>query len=433
MPEFHFNHIYAPVFSTQKRYIDIWGGRARGGSYFGTDYFLFLMTQPNYFRGYFIRQTFNDIKDSLFQDIKDRIEDNPTLDIEDFKINEANYSLIYKPTGNKIISKGVTGDGKRTAKLKSLAGATHILMEEADEVGESEFNQMDLSLRTIKTEKIQIIRVFNPPSKAHWIWKSYNLSDIEVEIDGKIVNYCKADPKSDSDILSIWSTYEDNLINVQDSTITKLEAFKESDVDYYYTIVKGLISDGFKGRIYSGWNVISNEEYNNIDLPKIYIIDFGYSEDPNAIIEEKSSNQYRYIKELLYLTGLDNLELAKKMHDLGICNNDLIIADPGNGGDLRIAELRRGFKNIDNYPDLKYNNIRPAIKGKNSINFGIGKVKSVSKTIFMTESSTNGWSEYSLYKWALDAEKNPTKTPVDKNNHIMDCIRYHELAKGIYF
>lgn len=434
MPEFHFNHIYASIFSTEKRYIDIWGGRARGGSYFGTDYFLYLMTQPYYFRGYFIRQTFNDIKDSLFQDIKDRIEDNQTLDIEDFKINEANYSLLYKPTGNKILSKGVTGDGKRTAKLKSLAGATHILIEEADEVGESEFNQMDLSLRTIKAEKIQIIRIFNPPSKSHWIWKSYNLSDIEVKIDGKNVNYCKAEPKTESDILSIWSTYEDNLKNVQESTIFKLEAFKETDPDYYYTIVKGLISDGFKGRIYSGWNIITNKCYNDlIYSTRVYVIDFGYSEDPNAIIEVKSDGQYRYIKELLYETGLDNLELAKKMHNIGIRKNDLIIGDPGNGGDLRMAELRRGFKNIDNYPDLKFTNIRPAIKGKNSINFGIGKVKSISKTLFMTESSSNGWSEYGLYKWALDADKNPTDTPVDKNNHIMDCIRYHELSKGVYF
>ena len=92
MITFHFNEIYQQVFTTEKRIIDIHGGRGRGGSHFGTDYFLYLLTQPAYFRGYFIRKTLNDIKTSLFQDIKDRIEENPDLDIKDFHINENNYS-----------------------------------------------------------------------------------------------------------------------------------------------------------------------------------------------------------------------------------------------------------------------------------------------------------------------------------------------------
>jgi len=430
MPDFHFNNIYKDVFSTDKRYIDVWGGRGRGGSYFGTDYFLFLITQPKYFRGYFVRHTFNDIKDSLFQDIKDRIDENETLNYEDFKINEANYSLVYKPTGNKIISKGITGDGKRTAKMKSLAGATHVLIEESDEIGETEFNQMDLSLRTIKTDKIQIIRIFNPPSKAHWIWKSYNLSDVEITIDGKITNFCKAEPKSDSNILSIWSVYEDNYRNLQQSTIVKFESFLESDPDYYYNQVRGLISDGAKGRIYSGWKHISDDYFNKLNLTYVYIVDFGYSNDPNAIIMEKWDNSYRYIKELLYETGLDNIALAKRMRDLGIKSTDIVVADMGGGGDLRIAELRRGWDNIEGYPDLRFS-VFPTLKGGGSIKFGINRVKS--NTLFMTESSVNGWNEYQEYKWRLDADKNPTDQPMDKYNHIMDCIRYFELNKGTLY
>lgn len=430
MPEFHFNHIYKPVFSTDKRYIDIWGGRGRGGSYFGTDYFLFLITQPNYFRGYFLRQTFNDIKDSLFQDIKDRIEENETLNIEDFKINEANYSLLYVPTGNKIISKGVTGSGKRTAKLKSLAGATHILIEEADEIGEDEFYQMDLSLRTTKSNKIQIIRIFNPPSKHHWIWKSYNLSDIELNIDGKQITYCTAEAKSDSDILSIWSTYEENKINVKESTVKRFEAFKESDPDYYYTIVKGLISDGARGRIYNGWKAITDGYFDSLDASYIYTLDFGYSNDPNALVKIKYEGYDRYYKELLYETGLDNLELAKRLYDLGITESDIIIADTGNGGDLRIAELRRGFRNLEGYPDLRYN-IHPTIKGPGSIKFGINRVKSINA--HYTESSKNLIHEYHSYKWGMDVNKIPTDNPIDENNHCMDAIRYGELSKGTLY
>lgn len=428
MPQFSFNKIYAPVFSTKARTIDIWGGRGRGGSHFGTDYFLFLITQPIYFRGYFVRQTFNDIRDSLFRDFKDRIADNPTIDINDFHIQENEMKILYKPTGNLIISKGVKKDGQRTAKMKSIAGATHVLIEEADELGQEDYDQLDLSLRTIKADKIQILRVFNPPSKNHWIWRDYTLTESE------ITGYYDAYPKSTADILSVFSTYHENIRNIQESTITKFEGFKSTNPEYYYTTVRGLISEGARGRIYAGckWKSITDEFFEELDLRGIYVLDFGYSSDPNALAHIKGHNQHVYARELLYQTELDNLELAKRLIDLGISIKDMIIADPGNGGDLRIAELRRGWPNIEGYPDLaKGFTIYPTIKGQDSINTGIGMVKS--SIVHWTESSKNAWKEYQEYKWALDKDKNPTDTPVDKDNHLMDDLRYYHLCKGRLF
>ena len=342
IPTFRFNHIYKEVFRTDKRYIDIWGGRGRGGSHFGTDYFLFLITQPRYFRGYFVRQVLSDVRDSLFRDFKDRIEENETLNINDFAIRDNDMRITYIPTGNTILAKGVSKDGSRTAKMKSLAGATHVLIEESDEIGESDFDQLDLSLRTIKADKVQIIRVFNPPSQKHWIWRDYNL--IEADIDG----FFKATPKTTSDLLAIWSTYKDNLKNLQPSTIAKFEAFKETNTDYYYNQVCGLISEGGKGRIYNGWQSISVDEYNRLDLPKVYGLDFGYSNDPNALIEIKYGKGVRYCRELIYTAGLDNVQLLEVMQSLGLDKSSLIIADTGGGGDLRIAEIRRGFADKPN-------------------------------------------------------------------------------------
>lgn len=426
MPTFDFNAIYRPIFTTSKRYIDVWGGRGRGGSHFGTDYFLFLITQPKYFRGYFIRQTFNDIRDSLFRDFKDRIEDNPTIRLEDFHIQENEMRITYRPTGNMIMSKGVKKDGSRTAKMKSLAGATHVLIEEADEVGESDFDQLDLSLRTKKAEYVQIVRVFNPPSKNHWIWRDYNLQDSDVE------GYYLAHPKTNSDILSVFSTYHDNLKNLQESTISKFESFLETNPEYYYNQVRGLISEGSKGRIYKGWKAITDKFFEELEYRTIYCLDFGYSEDPNALAAIKHHDQHLYARELLYQTGLDNIQLGKRLVDLGITSKDMIIADSGGGGDLRIAELRRGWKHIEGYPSLADGfNIRPVIKGPGSIKAGINMVKS--HTVHWTESSKNAWLEYQEYKWALDKDKNPTDEPEDRMNHLMDGLRYFALAKGRVF
>src|SRR5438067_4435473 len=118
-----FNELYEPVFTTTARYIDIWGGRARGGSHFGTDYFLFLITHPRYFRGCFLRAVYGDIRGSLWQDFKDRVtaaELKGDLDSDDFAFNESLMSVTYRPTGNSIISKGFKkSTGNQSAKLKS--------------------------------------------------------------------------------------------------------------------------------------------------------------------------------------------------------------------------------------------------------------------------------------------------------------------------
>ena len=415
---FQFNGIYKDVFSTDKRYIDVLGGRGRGGSHFGTDYFLYLITCPEYFRGYFVRQVLSDIRDSLFRDFKDRIEENETLRLDDFHIQDNAMRIAYLPTGNTIMSKGVSKDGSRTAKMKSLAGATHVLIEEADEIKEQDFDQLDLSLRTVKAEKVQIIRIFNPPAKNHWIWRDYNL------VDSGVDGYYMPVVKSDANILSIWSDYHSNENNLQPSTVQKFESFKTTNPEYYYNQVRGLVPEGMKGRVYSGWIPMADDEFERIDSFPVHCLDFGYSEDPTALVKVKMVNDRIYAKELLYKTGIGDYELCGIMKSLGITPEDIIIADYGGGGDLRISNVRRMYQ-VN--PDYVFN-IFPAIKGEGSIKAGISRIKECK--VFATENSSNLWNEYQEYKWALDANGIPTDRPIDKYNHIMDAIRYGVLSKG---
>lgn len=431
-----FNEIYEPLFTTKARYIDLWGGRGRGGSYTGTQYFLHLITKPHYFRGYFVRETFNDIKDSLFQDFKDRIEECENLNIEDFKINENDYSILYKPTGNKIISKGVKKSGQRTAKMKSLAGATHVLIEEADELGEEDFDQMDLSLRTIKAEKIQIIRVFNPPGKEHWIWRDYLLTPAEKPEDytDKEFLYFTAKPKSDANLCSVFSTYNDNILNIEESTIVKFESFKKKKPEYYFTVIKGLISEGMRGRIYSGWEPITDELFNNIDARSIFGLDFGTT-SPAGLVEVKIVKTNLYLREQNY-DPMTTKEIAIKLCKLGIVNQVIIAdsAEPQN-----IQKLRTGWTRDELTPDecekypqmLKGWNIYGVVKGPGSLAFRINQVKDYN--VFLTENSSNFWAEYRNYKWAMDKNKNPTDEPEDNNNHLHDPAGYVVTSKGRYF
>jgi phage terminase large subunit len=407
---------FVPAVNSDKRYIDIWGGRGRGGSYYGTQYFLMRIMHPSYFRGYFLRQTFNDIKTSLWRDFRDRVsemDDEGELRESDFHFNDNAMCATYLPTGNTITSKGVQKSGQRTAKLKSLAGATHILIEEADEISEDDFNQMDDSLRTIKTHTIQVIRIFNPPPKRHWIWRDYILTDSDQE--GYMTATCK-----NPDILSIFSTYKDNRIFINDSAANKYEQYKINNPEWYWTVIRGLVSEGKRGRIFRNWKIITDAEFDDIDRPIAYGLDFGYSEDPTALVAVKFYNEHVYVKELVYQTGLSDpalLEIIRAKCDL----SRPMIADTGGGGDLRIANLRRGFGSGG------LGMIRGAVKGAGSVNAGISQMQGME--VHVTEGSTNLITEYNEYCWQLDANKEPTDSPIDKYNHCIDALRYVVLLR----
>jgi len=436
-----FNRIYKPVFTTNCRYIDAWGGRGRGGSHFGTELFLFHLTQPKYFRGFFVRQTLNDIRDSLWRDFRDRVKqhcDDGELREVDFHFNDNEMRCVYLPTGNMIGSKGVKADGGRTAKMKSLAGASHVLIEEADEVGEEDFDQLDLSLRTVKADNVQIIRIFNPPGKTHWIWRDYVLTDsaqLGVDANGKLIKgYFEAKPKTSSGVLSIFSTWRDNAKNLQQSTKEKYESYKTKKPEYYWTIVRGLISEGMKGRVFSGWQSITNDFFNSIDARSIFGQDFG-SGSPAGLVECKIVGTKIYIRQQNYV-GATEKELGVLYCRLGL-KDQVIIGDSAEP--LTIGKLRRGWQRhelsaeeAESYGGLlKGWNIFGAIKGPGSIKTGIDRLKDYE--VFVTEDSSDLWNEYREYRWALDKNKNPTDEPEDANNHLIDPIRYVVTGKGRYF
>lgn len=394
-----FADLYEPLFTTKARYVDLWGGRGRGGSFTGTQYFLHLITQPEYFRGYLMREIAGDVRESLWRDFKDRIDEADLNDL--FEINETAMSAVYTPTGNILLSKGFKkSSGNRTAKLKSLAGATHVLIEEAEEIAKFDFNQLDDTLRTIKADNIQIIRIFNPPSKNHWLWGKYNLVPHET-----LQGYYRAIPKKDPSLLSIFSTYYDNITNIHESSRQAWEAYRSTDPEYYYTIIQGLVSEGVRGRIYKNFKVC--DAMPGL-YPKFYGLDWGFN-DPIAVVECENHNKTIWVQEKIYRQGLTNSELSREMEAQGINKRSPIYADSAEPKD--IEDMRRmGW------------NILPAQKGPDSVRNGIKFVKE--HEVFVTENSLNLWKETEEYKWRLDQYKMPTNEPEDANNHLMDALRY---------
>lgn len=400
--QFPFSKEYAEIETSNARYVHLWGGRGRGGSYTATQYALRELVKDEYFRCYIMRQVQRDIKDSLFKDVKDRIEENPALDESMFNISDHSCTIINPKNKNEILSKGFVGSNNRTAKLKSLAGASCVIIEEAEEVSEEQFMQLDDSLRK-EGVKVTVFLIFNPPPKGHWIIKRwYNLTE------SKHKGYYVATPKSDDNLLSIFSTYKNNRKNLNPTTLSNYERYKETNPEYYYTTILGLVSEGKKGRIFRDWQPITLEEYNDLEYNESLGLDFGFSADPTAVAGVKRHNNNVYIRQYIYDRELTNPAIKSRLDNLGVSH-------------LTITADSAEPKSIKELKNLGLN-IKGATKGSDSIRAGIDYMKTLN--FYLVEDSRDFWIEVENYCWALDANKEPTNKPIDDYNHLMDALRY---------
>lgn len=173
------------------------------------------------------------------------------------------------------------------------------------------------------------------------------------------------------------------------------------------------------GLVYPRWSSITEAEYKRIKVPVIYGLDFGYSNSPAALVEVKIHKGNIYSKELLYRTGLGLDALAAFIKANVASRGSMIIADSSDP--ILIDHLKKKFGL----------NIRPAIKGKDSIYFGISAINS--NNIFVVEGSDNLQMELSKYRYKEDADGNPLEDPIKEFDHLLDAKRYavvYRIKKG---
>jgi phage terminase large subunit-like protein len=162
---------YNPLFQypNPTRYFIISGGRGSGKSYSVT-YSLLRLTYKGPHIILFTRWTMVSAHISIIPEFIDKISLEGWQ--RDFEITQT--EIINKRTGAKILFKGIkTSQGTATANLKSIAGVTTWVLDEAEElVDEDIFDRIDLSIRSVELPN-KIILVMNPSFKSHWIYKKF--------------------------------------------------------------------------------------------------------------------------------------------------------------------------------------------------------------------------------------------------------------------
>lgn len=143
-----------------------------------------------------------------------------------------------------------------------------------------------------------------------------------------------------------------------------------------------------------------------------YGLDFGFSQDPMALVGIYKLDDNLVIDEVIYRTGVLNSELSSLLKQNGVTGE--IFADAAEP--KSIAELKRYGHQV-----------KPVEKGKDSVKFGIQLVQEYK--LLVTKRSTNLLDELSKYSWKKLRDGGYDDTPIDMYNHAMDAMRYGVMMK----
>ena len=369
---------YIPLFESDSRYYVITGGRGSGKS-FSINVFLLLLTYELNQTILFTRYTLTSAEVSIIPEFIEKIE---MLDRQaDFEITKK--EIVNKTTGSKILFKGIkTGAGNQTANLKSLAGVTCWVLDEAEELtDENVLDKIDFSIR-LKGIQNRVILILNPTTKEHFIYQRFFES----------VGWDAGVNGTKNDTTYIHTTYLDNIENLDKSFLNQVERLKTTNENKYkHTILGGWLEKA-EGVIFTNWRIGNFETHST----PIYGQDYGYSIDPTTLVKTSIDfkNKRIFVEELLHkpnLTTTDIMQLNKSL-----TNGGLIYGDSAES--RLIAELQMAGCNI------------LPVK-KTEVTFGISVLQDYE--LIITENSTNLIKELNNYHW-LDNKK---ATPCDMHNH----------------
>lgn len=390
------NEVFKPLFTEHPRYFILMGGRGAGRSTVASQFANAKLIAPEYFRCAIMRYILSDIRNSIYREITDRAEENGIY--EKLKINESTMSLEFGANSiNAVGFRKSSGDQK--SKLKSLASYNCVIIEEADEIPEEDFMQLDDSLRTVKGD-IMIILLLNPPPKNHWIIRRW----FDLEKSEKPGFFIPKIKKEMTDSMAIVSDYHDNEVNIAPASIVQYEKYKETKPEHYYNMIKGYVPETVKGRIY---NFVEIDEIPPDARLRRRGLDYGYSNDPTGIVDVYSWNNSFIWDEICYRKGMSNKDIADviKLHEDVLTIADS--AEPKSNDELMAYGVQ----------------VQPSQKGPGSVNQGIQYVQSF--TVYYTKRSVHIKEEQENYAWKIDKDTGePINTPVDMYNHTLDAGRY---------
>lgn len=354
-----------------------------------------------------VRKTFRALKDSCFTELKWAIH---RLGVERWwDVKESPLEMTYKPTGQKILFRGLDDPLKVTSITVEVGVLCWLWIEEAYEISsEADFDTLDESIRGGMPPGLfkQITLTFNPWNEHHWMKHRF------------------FDAAPDPDILAMTTNYMCNeWLDAADEKV--FETMKRNNPRRYrvaglgeWGIVDGLVYENWEERLFS-----IDEVRKTPGIRSAFGLDFGYTNDPTALFCGliDTASKTLWVFDEIYKPGMSNEDIADAIIKAGYAKE-------------RIRADSAEPKSIDRLYTLGLSRIQRARKGKDSVNNGIDFIQDYK--IFIHPRCTNFLTEIGNYTWDTDTKTGKKiNRPIDDFNHLMDAMRYalEEYSTGAHF
>lgn len=395
---------YGEFWRCRKRYRIVKGGRGSKKSCTMALWLITNMMKMPLANAVVIRRYFNTHRDSTFAQLKWAINKLQVKPLWKATMNP--LELTYIPTGQKILFRGFDDPQSITSITVEIGHLCWVWIEEAFQITyEDEFNKLDLSIRGQLPPGYfkQITMTFNPWSENIWIKKRF---------------FDAYDRGERDNLFCATTNYLCNEF-LDDADIAVFEEMKESNPRRYQ--IEGLGDWGVaEGLVYTNWEELEFDENrlktmtDRHDIPvytEIYGLDWGFSNDPTAVIaglvNEKTKEIFIYDEIYGYRMTNQAIATAIKAKGWAKC---LITADSAEP------------KSIEEVRQFGIQRIRPAKKGPDSVRAGIQKLQDYH--IYVHPRCCNTLVEFNNYVWDKDKDGRVLNIPMDAYNHAMDAFRY---------
>ena len=286
---------------------------------------------------------------------------------KDANWNKTDYVYTFE-TGSKIEFFSADQPGKVRGPRRDV-----LFINEANNISYETYTQLEVRTKDI------IWLDWNPVNEFWW--------------------YSEVVPHQNHDFLTL--TYKDN--EALDANIVAAIEVRKHNKNWWRVYGEGLLGE-YEGKIFTDWATL-DEVPHEARLER-YGLDFGYSNDPTAIVAIYSYNGGFILDEITYQKGLSNKQIA-----------DVLMNQPSA---LVVADSAEP-KSIDELTSYGVN-ILPANKGQGSVLQGIQYVQD--QKISMTKRSINLIKEYRNYLWEKDKDGKIINEPSPIFNHLLDATRY---------
>ncbi len=312
-----------------------------------------------------VSETLPHLKRGAIRDFLNIMQEHKYFD--DARWNKTNFTYEFE-TGSQMEFFSADQPSKVRGPRRDV-----LFINEANNVPFETYTQLE-----VRTRKIVWLD-WNPVSEFWW--------------------YTDVAPKVPHDFLVL--TYKDNEA-LEQSIVQSIEQ-RRSNRNWWLVYGEGVLGEA-EGRIYKDWQLVDDVPHEaRLDR---YGLDFGYSNDPTAIVAVYYLNGGYILDEKLYQKGMLNKQIADTLKNMPLAMVMADSAEPKSIDEIRLYGI----------------NIQPAQKGAGSINQGIQYVQQ--QRISVTKRSTNLIKEYRNYLWQSDKDGKTINVPTQGLDHCLDALRY---------